>query len=45
MKAKQWCKTHGNLQYFETSAKVDTNVEETFSAIAKAAASHDKEEM
>ena len=45
LKAKQWCKNHGNLEYFETSARDNKNVEETFTAIAKAAASHDSEEM
>lgn len=45
LKAKQWCKDHGKLEMFETSAKTNTNVEETFTAIAKAAASHDSEEM
>ena len=45
MKAKQWCKNHGNLEYYETSARDNKNVEETFTAIAKAAASHDSEEM
>jgi len=43
-KAQQWCKTHGNIQYFETSAKDNINVEAAFLAIAKAAASQDKEE-
>lgn len=45
IKAKTWCKNHGNLEYFETSAKSNTNIEETFTAIAKSAASHDSEEM
>ena len=45
LKAKQWCKNHGNLEYFETSAKTSANVEDTFTAIAKAAASHDDDEM
>jgi len=43
-KAQQWCKNHGNIQYFETSAKDNINVESAFLAIAKAAASQDKEE-
>ena len=30
---------------FETSAKTNQNVEEAFTAIAKAAATHDSEEM
>eukprot|EP01017_Pseudomicrothorax_dubius_P007249 TRINITY_DN12221_c0_g1_i2.p1 TRINITY_DN12221_c0_g1~~TRINITY_DN12221_c0_g1_i2.p1 ORF type:complete len:162 (+),score=43.35 TRINITY_DN12221_c0_g1_i2:209-694(+) len=43
-KASQWCKAHGSVEYFETSAKENTNVEKAFLAIAKAAASRDKEE-
>merc|ERR1712072_280319 len=45
LKAKQWAKNHGDLEYFETSAKENKNVEETFTAIAKAAASHDSDEI
>ena len=44
LKVKLWCEDN-NMEYFETSAKDNTNVEETFTAIAKAAASHDSEEM
>jgi len=43
-RAQQWCKNHGNIQYFETSAKDATNVELAFQAIAKAAATSDKDE-
>jgi GTPase SAR1 family protein len=45
LKAKQWCKEHGKLELYETSAKTSENVEETFTAIAKSAANHDSEEM
>ena len=44
-KGKAWAKKNGDLAYFETSAKANMNVEETFTAIAKAAASHDDNEM
>ncbi len=44
IKAQQWCKSHGNILYFETSAKDATNVEQAFQAIGKAAASQDKDE-
>eukprot|EP01017_Pseudomicrothorax_dubius_P019412 TRINITY_DN2134_c0_g1_i1.p1 TRINITY_DN2134_c0_g1~~TRINITY_DN2134_c0_g1_i1.p1 ORF type:complete len:206 (-),score=65.06 TRINITY_DN2134_c0_g1_i1:186-803(-) len=43
-KAQQWCKSHGTIEYFETSAKDNLNVEKAFLAIAKAAATRDKEE-
>lgn len=26
-KAQQWCKSHGNIQFFEVSAKDATNIE------------------
>ncbi|EGR28543.1 rab gtpase, putative [Ichthyophthirius multifiliis] len=42
--ASQWCKSHGDLLNFETSAKEDTNVNQAFTAIAKAAASQSQEE-
>ena len=45
IKAKQWCKKNKDLQYFETSAQENTNIEEAFTSIARAAASHDSEEM
>lgn len=44
MKAQQWCRSHGNILYFETSAKDVMNVEEAFAAIGKAAASQEKDE-
>jgi len=42
--AEKWCKTHGSVELFETSAKDNVNVETAFQVIAKAAASQDKEE-
>lgn len=44
VKAQQWCKSHGNILYFETSAKDVINVDEAFTAIGKAAASQEKED-
>mmetsp|Transcript_9793 Transcript_9793/g.11090 ORF Transcript_9793/g.11090 Transcript_9793/m.11090 type:complete len:207 (+) Transcript_9793:46-666(+) len=41
---EKWCKTHGNIELFETSAKDNVNVEGAFQVIAKAAATQDKEE-
>ncbi|CAD8045242.1 unnamed protein product [Paramecium primaurelia] len=43
-KAQQWCKSHGNIQFFEVSAKDATNIEQAFQDIAKAAASQEKDE-
>eukprot|EP01080_Neovahlkampfia_damariscottae_P001411 gene1411-12031_t len=37
-KALKWCKEHGDLEYFETSAKDATNVENCFQELAKHAA-------
>ncbi|KAH9331097.1 hypothetical protein KI387_003205, partial [Taxus chinensis] len=34
-KVNQWCASKGILQYFETSAKEDQNIDATFLAIAK----------
>ena len=46
IKGKQWAKKEcGELKYFETSAAKNLNVEESFPALAKAAASHDSNEM
>eukprot|EP00831_Metopus_contortus_P019579 TRINITY_DN1850_c0_g1_i5.p1 TRINITY_DN1850_c0_g1~~TRINITY_DN1850_c0_g1_i5.p1 ORF type:complete len:134 (-),score=23.08 TRINITY_DN1850_c0_g1_i5:58-459(-) len=33
-KALQWCKENGDIQYFETSAKTASNVQEAFEDIA-----------
>eukprot|EP01016_Furgasonia_blochmanni_P000749 TRINITY_DN1022_c0_g2_i8.p1 TRINITY_DN1022_c0_g2~~TRINITY_DN1022_c0_g2_i8.p1 ORF type:complete len:215 (-),score=63.24 TRINITY_DN1022_c0_g2_i8:226-870(-) len=44
VKALQWCKNHGNIEHFDTSAKDNVNVEQAFQAIARAAASRNKEE-
>ncbi len=35
--AEQWCKDNGGLEYFETSAFNNTNVEQAFMAIGKKA--------
>jgi len=43
-KAEEWCKSHGNIPYFETSAAQNSNVEEAFKQIAKIAAAQEKEE-
>jgi len=43
-KAEECCKAHGNIQYFETSAANNSNVEEAFRNIAKIAAAQEKEE-
>ena len=32
--AQEWCKNNGNIPYYETSAKENVNIEETFQAIA-----------
>jgi len=42
--SEKWCKNHGSVELFETSAKDNVNVESAFQVIAKAAASQDKEE-
>ena len=43
-KAKAWCKSKGDIHYFETSAKDGTNVEEAFQRIAKDAITNEPEE-
>ena len=43
-KAKKWCGEHGDLKLFETSAKNEIGVEESFKAIAKLAGAREKEE-
>ena len=43
-KAEEWCKAHGNIPYFETSASSNTGVEEAFRNVAKIAANQEKEE-
>ena len=37
VKAMNWCKTSGDMPYFETSAKDQTNVDEAFEIAAKLA--------
>lgn len=36
-KAQSWCQNHGNIPYFETSAKEAINVEQAFQTVAKQA--------
>lgn len=43
-KAESWAQSKGGMPFFETSAKDDVNVEAAFTAIARAALRHDKEE-
>jgi len=43
-KAQAWCKNHGDIKFFEVSAKESTMVEDAFQVIAKAAAAQQKEE-
>ena len=43
-KAQAWCKSHGDISFFEVSAKENIMIEEAFQVIAKAAASQHKEE-
>jgi Ras-related protein Rab-7A len=43
-KAKTWCKNHGDIHYFEVSAKDDINVADAFLQIAKAASTREKED-
>ena len=34
-KVEEWCRTNGNLLYFETSARNNTNIDEAFLGVAK----------
>ena len=43
-KARKWCSEHGDLKLFETSAKSEIGVEDSFRAIAKLAGAREKEE-
>ena len=43
-KAKMWCATKGNIPYFETLAKEDMNLVETFQCIAKIALKNEPDE-
>jgi len=45
-KARAWCASKGNIPYYETSAKVGTNVEDAFLCITtNAMKSGEEEEM
>eukprot|EP01086_Lenisia_limosa_P015979 TRINITY_DN5486_c0_g1_i1.p1 TRINITY_DN5486_c0_g1~~TRINITY_DN5486_c0_g1_i1.p1 ORF type:complete len:208 (+),score=65.98 TRINITY_DN5486_c0_g1_i1:21-644(+) len=43
-RAQTWCQTKGNIPYFETSAKENTNVEQAFFTIAKNALAMEAED-
>jgi len=42
--ATRWCQENGNLQYFETSAKESTNIDQAFQTITKFALARLKED-
>eukprot|EP00766_Chilomastix_caulleryi_P002947 gnl/Chilomastix_caulleri/3978.p1 GENE.gnl/Chilomastix_caulleri/3978~~gnl/Chilomastix_caulleri/3978.p1 ORF type:complete len:130 (+),score=37.19 gnl/Chilomastix_caulleri/3978:93-482(+) len=42
-RARAWCESKGNVQYFETSAKTSTGVEDAFVAATRAALAAAKE--
>eukprot|EP01052_Picozoa_sp_SAG31_P019147 SAG31_NODE_1385_length_8573_cov_27.673118_10_plen_86_part_00 len=43
-RAQSWCSSKGDIPYFETSAKDNTNVEQAFMEIAKNALKQESEE-
>jgi Ras-related protein Rab-7A len=40
----EWCASKGNIPYFETSAKVDYNVDNAFLTVAKLALEHERDQ-
>ncbi len=44
MRGQQWCRSHHDVPYFETSAKEATNVERAFAAIARIALAREQTE-
>jgi len=43
-RASSWCQSHGNIPYFETSAKEAINVEQAFQTIAKNALKQEQDD-
>jgi hypothetical protein len=43
-RALSWCQAHGNLPFFETSAKDNINLEQAFQVIARNALKQEREE-